>query len=166
MDLLIIRHGVAVEREEWSGNDDLRPLTDDGISKMRKAAQGLRTLIEAVDVMASSPLVRAQQTAQLVTKALHYSRDIETVDALRPGQDPQRFLDWLVSYADSDVIAIAGHEPHLSTLAWWLLTAKREARFELKKGGACLLRFDDAIDAGKAQLVWLLTPTQLRALAR
>ena len=165
-DLLVVRHGVAGEREDWSGDDDLRPLTEDGIAKMRKAAQGLHTLIERVDILASSPLVRAQQTAEILAKALRYPKGIETVDALRPGQDPKQFFEWLRQHDDSEVIAITGHEPHLSTTVWWLLSERRDPRFELKKGGACLLRFDDAVEAGKAQLVWLLTPTQLRALSR
>jgi len=166
MDLLVVRHGVAGEREDWSGDDDLRPLTDDGIAKMRKAAQGLHTLIERVDLLAASPLVRAQQTAEILAKALRYSGDIETVDALRPGQDPPQLLEWLRQHGASEMIAVAGHEPHLSTAVWWLLSERRDRRFELKKGGACLLRFEDKVEAGKAQLVWLLTPTQLRALAR
>jgi phosphohistidine phosphatase len=166
MDLLVVRHGPAGEREDWPGDDDLRPLTDDGIVKMRKAAQGLHTLIERVDILAASPLVRAQQTAEIVAKALRYSKGIETVDALRPEQDPLRVLEWLRQYGAREMIAIAGHEPHLSTTVWWLLSERRDPRFELKKGGACLLRFDDSVEAGTAELLWLLTPTQLRALAR
>src|SRR5690349_19619543 len=122
MDLLVVRHGAAGEREDWSGDDDLRPLTEDGIAKMRKAAQGLHTLIERVDILAASPLVRAQQTAEILSKAFRYAKDIQTVDALRPGQDPQRLLDWLREQDDGEVVAIAGHEPHLSTTSWWLLS--------------------------------------------
>ena len=166
MDLLVIRHGVAVEREDWSGNDDLRPLTDDGIAKMRKGAQGLRTIVERVDVLASSPLLRARQTAQIVAKVVEHPREVETVEALEPDQAPETLLAWARGYADEDTVAIVGHEPHLSTLVTWLLTGKRGSAIDLKKGGVCLLRFDDEPKAGEAQLVWLLTPAQLRALAR
>jgi phosphohistidine phosphatase len=166
MDLLVIRHGVAIDREDWSGNDDLRPLTDDGITKMRKGAQGLRTIVESVDVLASSALVRARQTAEIVAKVVEHPRDVETVDALRPDQPPDALLPWAERYADQDTVAIVGHEPHLSALVTWLLTGKRGSSLDLKKGGACLLRFNDELKAGHAQLVWLLTPAQLRALAR
>lgn len=166
MDLVVIRHGVAVEREQWSGDDDLRPLTDDGVSKMRKGAQGIRTLVDGLDVLAASPLVRAQQTAQIVARALENRPDVETIGALSPGQDPEPLLGWLEHYRDKDVVAVVGHEPHLSTAASWLVSGRRQPLLELKKGGACLVRFEDAIEAGAARLIWLLTPAQLRALAR
>ena len=166
MDLLVIRHGIAVEREEWSGHDDLRPLTDEGVSKMRKCAEGIVTQVERVDVLATSPLVRARRTAELVAKALEHDGDLEEVDELRPGQDPDAFLGWVEQHEGSDVVAIVGHEPHLSTLVSWLMSGRRESQIDLKKGGVCLLRFDDSVAAGKGQLLWLLTPAQLRALAR
>ena len=164
MDLLVIRHAIAVERDEWSGNDDLRPLTDEGMSKMRKVAQGLRTQVDSLEVLASSPLIRARKTAEIVASAFEHDR-ITMVEALRPEQDPEAFRPWVVQHADNDVVAIVGHEPHLSTLVSWLLSGKRESHVELKKGGACLVRFEEAPKAGAGQLLWLLTPNQLRALA-
>ena len=165
MDLLVIRHAIAVERDEWSGNDDLRPLTNEGVSKMRKGAQGLAAQVKNVDVLATSPLVRARKTAEIVAGALEHEGELEEVDALRPGQDPGAFVEWVERHAEHDVVAIVGHEPHLSTLVSWLLTGQSESRLDLKKGGACLVRFEHAPKAGTGQLLWLLTPNQLRALA-
>ena len=165
MDLLVIRHAIAVERDEWSGDDDLRPLTDEGVSKMRKGAQGLAAQVKNVDVLATSPLVRARKTAEIVARALEHEGELEEVDALRPDQDPRAFVEWVERHVENDVVAIVGHEPHLSTLVSWLLTGKSESRLDLKKGGACLVHFEEAPKAGRGQLLWLLTPNQLRALA-
>ena len=165
MDILVIRHAIAVEREDWSGDDDLRPLTDDGISKMKKGAEGLRTIVESVDVLATSPLVRARRTAEIVAKAIEHEDDLVEVGALRPGQKTEAFIEWAGQYEDAKIVAIVGHEPHLSTLVSWLLSGKRESQIELKKGGACLVRFEETPKPGEGQLLWLLTPTQMRALA-
>jgi phosphohistidine phosphatase len=165
MDLLIIRHGIAVDSEDWMGADDLRPLTDEGVRKMREAAEGLRTLVDVIDVLVASPLVRAQQTAHLV--ASEFDVDVvEISETLAPDQDPPLLLEWLVGLPPADVVAIVGHEPHLSTLATWLLCGEDDSKIELRKGAACLLRFDEEPKAGAATLVWLLPPAQLRALSR
>jgi phosphohistidine phosphatase len=62
-------------------------------------------------------------------------------------------------------VAIVGHEPHLSGLVTWLMTGQIDSRLELKKGAACLLRFERAPGEGEATLRWALTPSQLRDLA-
>lgn len=66
MNLLVVRHGVAMDKAEFVGNDDLRPLTLDGIRKMKKNARGLSHLTPRPSLLASSPLVRAQQTAEIL----------------------------------------------------------------------------------------------------
>ncbi|HEX4469200.1 MAG TPA: phosphoglycerate mutase family protein, partial [Gemmatimonadaceae bacterium] len=73
MDLLVIRHAIAEDKERFAAsgrNDDLRPLTEEGRSKMRRAAQGLRTVVGRIAHLASSPLVRARETAEIVAPAL------------------------------------------------------------------------------------------------
>src|SRR5436190_1246413 len=69
MQLLIVRHGIAEERETWAPrNDDLRPLTEEGKKKMKEAAKGLHALVPKLEVLASSPLTRAVQTATILAK--------------------------------------------------------------------------------------------------
>jgi len=165
VNLLVVRHGIAIEREDWQGDDELRPLTDDGVRKMRKAADGLHAIIDVIDIVAASPLVRAQQTAHLVAEPFGLTQ-VETLETLQPEADPDDLISWLADFGESDTIAIVGHEPHLSTLVTFLMTGQRRSRIELKKGAACMLRFDDTARAGDAILVWALPPAQLRALAR
>src|SRR5437879_13751146 len=86
MELLIVRHAIAEEPETWvPRDDDLRPLTDDGKKKMKEAAKGLQSLVPKLDVLASSPLTRAMQTAAILAKVYEKPEPL-SVDSLAPGQ--------------------------------------------------------------------------------
>jgi phosphohistidine phosphatase len=165
VELLVIRHGVAEEREtfEATGQDDsLRPLTKDGRRKMKRVAKGLRRLLPSVSLIATSPFTRALQTARIVSDAFG-NGELEHLDALTPDGKPQRFMAWLREHREYDRIAVIGHEPHLGSLVSWLLTGEAvEGRFALRKGGACLLEFDQQPRMGKARLLWYLPPSVLR----
>lgn len=165
MKLLIVRHGAAGDRESWQaeGHDDrLRPLTPDGKKEVRRAAAGLASLVPELAALATSPLVRAAQTAEILAKT--YRCDIITLEALEPEQDPSRAVEWLRTRQSDSTIGLVGHEPHLSTLVGYLLTENRDSFIDLKKGGACLLKMDPAIRAGSAELKWLLGPRELAKL--
>jgi phosphohistidine phosphatase len=172
MNLLVIRHAIAEDKETFAKTgrgDDQRPLTEEGRSKMRRAAEGLRVVVPRLASLASSPLVRARETAEIVAPALKVPR-VEIVEALRPDRPFDAFLDWLrqrslPNEGEDRTIGVVGHEPHLSGLVTWLMTGMTESRVELKKGAACLLRFDETPAAGAAVLRWALTPSQLRTLA-
>lgn len=167
MDLLVIRHAIAQDKAEFArtGRDDAqRPLTDDGREKMRHAAAGLRTLVPELARLATSPLVRAMQTAEIVAAAYDASPRIEIVDVLAPGSAHDDFASWLGRQNVDGTIAVVGHEPHLGGLVTWLLTGRDESHTPLRKGGAALLTFEGAPARGGAQLIWLLTPGILRRL--
>jgi len=162
MELLVIRHGAAMDKEEFARtgkSDDLRPLTSAGMEEMKEIAKGLRELVKKIDLLVTSPLVRAVQTAEIVAAAYDIPVS-ETTEALSPDSEPKDFEKWA---ADSDAkrIAIVGHEPHVTSLVSWLLTGEDDAIFDLKKGGMCLLEFDSGIEKGSGILNWLLTPRQL-----
>lgn len=164
MQLLVVRHGIAEERETWAPRDDaLRPLTADGKRKMKEGAKGLRSLVPRVDVLATSPLTRAMQTAAILAK-VYDKGDPTAVDALSPGQRPPALAPWLRTQATRKTVAIVGHEPALGALASWLTGGSERSFLELGKGGACLLELGERIDPGEAMLVWALRPSQLRAL--
>jgi phosphohistidine phosphatase len=166
MDLLVIRHAVAGDRDTFAKTgkrDELRPITEEGTRKMLRAAQGLRRIVDHVDYLATSPLVRARQTAQIVADELGISVG-EKTDVLSPEAKPAQFAQWLESHRSREVVAIVGHEPHLSTLITWLVSGVEESRVELGKGGACLLTLDGRPRKGCARLRWLLTPRQLREI--
>lgn len=168
MDLLIIRHAIAEDRDTFAStgkSDDQRPLTDDGKERMRLAAEGLRVVAPDINLLAASPLTRAQETAGIVGK--EYGLEIgATTDVLRPRAAFPDFIRWIAEHAEQPVVAIVGHEPHLSGLATWLMSGAKQSRIELKKGGACLLSFHSAPKKGGGTLEWALHPSHLRAIAK
>ncbi len=168
MHLLIIRHAIAEDRDSFAGSgktDDLRPLTDEGRAKMEVGAAGLRALLPDITLLASSPLMRAQQTAEIVGK--EYGLEVgATTDSLRPRAAFADFANWIAERGPQDVVAVVGHEPHLSALATWLICGTKHSRIELKKGGACLLSFAGVPKKGGGTLEWALQPSHLRAIAK
>ena len=164
MHLLVVRHGIAEDQEAWAPRDDaLRPLTEDGKKKMKEAAKGLHALIPRLDVLATSPLTRAVQTAAILAKVYEKAQPV-TVDALSPGEHPPAFATWLRNQTTHRTVAVVGHEPGLGTIVSWLTAGIERSFLELGKGGACLLDLGERIDAGEAMLLWVLRPSHLRAL--
>ncbi|MFN2564134.1 MAG: phosphohistidine phosphatase SixA [Gemmatimonadaceae bacterium] len=170
MQLLVIRHAIAEDREAFapSGRDDSeRPLTAEGREKMEQAVDGLRRLVPRIDLLAASPYTRAMQTAQIVAAAYGVSAaNIKGIDALVPEAPLQRFVSWVERRAATKVVAIVGHEPHLGQLVTWLMSGLPESRIELKKGGAGLLEFEGQPGPGVGVMRWLVTAGQLRDLRR
>lgn len=167
MRLLVVRHAAAEDKDEFARtgrSDDLRPLTSDGKRDMREAARGLRNVVPNIDVLATSPLVRAIETAEILGTT--YEREPVVVAALRPESPYDHVARWARTHAKKGVVVIVGHEPHLSGLVSWLLAGASASFVDLKKGAACLLEIEDAPAAGSAMLLWSVTPRQLRALGR
>lgn len=165
MQLLLLRHALAEEREEFAltgADDELRPLTRKGRKQMRLGARGLHVLVPRLDVIASSPLLRAQQTAEIVAR--EYGSKVVELPQLGPGQQPASVLHWLQSQGDAEVVALVGHEPDLGLLAAWLLTGSKRGFLPLKKGGACLIEMNGGLKQGNGVLQWSLPPKQMRAL--
>jgi len=164
--LLVIRHAIAEDREAWAQTgapDELRPLTKRGRRRMRRNARGLVELIGKLDFLASSPLVRAMQTAEIVADAFA-KLEISDLPALSPGSRPEDVAAWIGSPAGAQsTVAVVGHEPGLGELVSWLL-AGGGAFMPLRKGGACLLELA-SVGPASAKLLWSLTPTQLRRFA-
>ena len=167
MHLLLVRHASAEDRAAFAAagrDDDRRPLTERGARRMRRGAAGLASELERLDAIATSPLVRAVQTADILAEAFPRAAR-ETLPALAPGGDRPTLLAWLAGQG-RECVAMVGHEPDLSELAAWLLTAEARPFMDFKKGAVCLLVFDREPRAGDAELIWHLAPRQLRALAK
>ena len=165
MKLLLIRHAIAEEQEDFArtGKDDrLRPLTDEGRKKMKQAARGLKEITPEIDLLATSPLTRAAQTGAIVDTVYGGLKEVE-IEELSPEATPNDFLLWLRKQK-AGTLAAVGHEPSLSLILSWLLTGTERRIFAFRKGGACLLELPDEVGAGTATLLWALTPAQLRGL--
>lgn len=172
MRVLVIRHAIAEDSRAFAktGREDgARPLTKEGRAKMREGAAGLVKLVPKLDALATSPLARAIETAEIVAKAYGDGIKAVQVAALTPTKPVNALLHWLQSQASNNAsatVAVVGHEPHLGVFVSWLLTGLQESFVEVKKGSACLLEFEKDVKAGRAKLLWALKPGHLRDLGK
>ena len=167
MNLYLLRHGIAAPKNDsGTGSDSDRPLTAQGVKRMRKATRGLRRLRVPFDAVLTSPLARARQTAQIVADGLELTDRVEELPALAPGGSVSDLFSSLKAYKDRDHLLLVGHEPLLSTVVSYVLThdEKRSVTAVFKKGGLCRVEIDAVPPGGAGTLHWLLTPKQLRAL--
>ena len=162
--LYLIRHGLAEARGDAWPDDTKRPLTDEGMSRMRKAARGLVRLGVSIDVVLSSPLVRARQTAELVVSGLSSRPTLVSIDSLAPEGTYAAITADLEKHARKNRIALVGHEPAIGELAARLLGSRHPIEF--KKGAVCRIDVDDLPPVGPGKLRWMLTPKILRALKK
>lgn len=166
MKLILIRHAIAEDREDFARSgepDELRPLTADGKLRMKQTARGLREIVDDLDVLATSPLTRAVQTANIVARQ-YKNLPPAVVSSLAPGQEFEEFADWIKRLDDVQTVGAVGHEPHISALAAWFIAGSAQPFFEMKKGSAAMLEFSADVREGGAQLRWLLSPAQLRLI--
>jgi phosphohistidine phosphatase len=160
MDIYFIRHGIAVDPSEYEHDRD-RPLTEKGREKMGLVAQKLKRIGVNFNVIFTSPLVRAQQTAQVLLE-MGLSSAVEEFIALSPGGNLQEFLQ---TWAESDygktegAIAIVGHQPDLTDWAEQLIWGEIKEKLILKKAGIIGLSVPPvASPLGNSQLFLLTSP--------
>ena len=166
MRLLVIRHGIAVDREEYarSHNDDTaRPLTPEGRTKMERGAVGLRALVPELTTIASSTLKRAFDTATILARA-YGDLPVEKIPELAPGTPLDRTISWLAALPTKGNAAVVGHEPDLSRLVSALLCGADRPFIEFRKGAACLLEFTAPVARGAGVMDWFLGPKHLRRI--
>jgi phosphohistidine phosphatase len=162
MQLYIVRHGIAVDREDPKcPPDPERYLTEEGVEKTKQVAKGVVALAASVDLLLSSPYVRAMQTAEIFAAALDYAKQkIRRTDLLLPGADPSLLFRDLAKDKQSSSVFLFGHAPQLDDIIATALGSKRHIT-SLKKAGVALIELK-RISPPIALLVWLGTPKLLR----
>ena len=164
-ELYVMRHGLAVTSGSVRFSDDAqRPLVPEGKEKMREIAGGLKRMGFEVDWIVTSPLVRAVETAEIIAESMASSVPVDVCDAMRPGGSPEALLAFLAKRPNFRRVLVVGHEPDLSELAARLIGAGGHANLAFKKGGCCMISFDEFPPKSPGQLVWWLTPRLLRKL--
>ena len=162
--LYLIRHGVAAERGEQYPDDTKRPLTSDGMQKLRKEAKALQALDVTFDVILTSPLVRTRQTAEIIGAAFRDVPPIVNMPSLAPGGAHNAIIEELAKHHRRHRIALVGHEPGIGELAGRLIGLRRPIEF--KKGAICRIDVAALPPTGPGQLRWFLTPRILRKIGK
>jgi phosphohistidine phosphatase len=192
MELILIRHAKAFERDALKWPDDSRrPLTEDGVRDFRRLAKRLGRLVPAVELVESSAFERAWATAEILRDRAGWPKPRRS-ERLEPGGDEglgheglgreglgrermQALARSIAAMHGLRTVVWVGHEPMFSSLASFLLTGSIDAmRIEFAKGAALALRFQPPADAatppdassviGRAQMLWMLTPRMVRRM--
>jgi phosphohistidine phosphatase len=164
LELYLVRHAIAAERGPKYPDDRKRPLTADGIKRFKEAVAGLVSSGVELDVILTSPLTRAEETAALLSSGLKKRVPVETIAALAPGGKFAAIVDAVTKVAKKHRrIALVGHEPDLGEIAARWLGARGHVEF--RKGAVCAIDVDSATPSGPGTLRWLLPPRILRRLS-
>ena len=162
--LFLIRHGIAEERGDAWPDDAKRPLSEDGIERFQKSARGLARLDVWIDVVLTSPLVRARQTAEIVASAFDPRPSIITIESLAPGGSYASLVADLEKHGRKTRIALVGHEPGIGELGARLIGSRHS--FEFKKGAVCRIDVDEIPPVGPGDLRWFLTPKVMASIKK
>jgi phosphohistidine phosphatase len=165
MDVVVVRHGPAADRDpsRWP-DDQRRPLTSDGARATRRAAKGLASLRPTVDKVITSPAARAHATAEIFRKALKVEAELEIWDELAPDGPPGPILERLQRLSRRRGILLVGHEPTLGELLGLSVTGESVPITRFSKAGAAQITFPREPRPGAAEIGWVLTRKQLDRL--
>lgn len=156
--VVFFRHGIA---EDPSGEkpDGERSLTTSGHDRTKRSARGLQAVVSKIDVICSSPLLRALQTALWVTKAYGGKVKVQTTNALLPDAEPADTVR-IIREVGARTIVLVGHEPNLTRCIAELLGAPGLV-VNLRRAGCAAVTVDHE---GRGTLEWVLAPRVLRGL--
>ena len=162
MQLYVVRHGIAIDREDPKcPPDPERYLTEEGIKKTKQVAEGVVDLGATADLLISSPYVRAMQTAEIFSRALGFEKQkIKRSDLLLTGADPSLFFRELAKGKSASSVFIFGHAPHVDELIAQALGARRKVT-TLKKAGVALIELK-RVSPPSGEFAWVATPRLLK----
>jgi phosphohistidine phosphatase len=162
--VFVIRHAEAeepVDAARERRNDDQRRLTESGKRDMHRGAEGLTTLTDDIQLILTSPLKRAVETAEILHAAFHQAK-LREHPLLSPGFDPDALLESIAAHPGA--IALVGHEPDLSQWIGYMTTGDVRSVVRMKKGSVCRLDMPEPALPGEACIAWLITLKQLGKL--
>jgi phosphohistidine phosphatase len=160
MLVYFLRHASAGQSRANPKVDDKRPVDKEGIDQCRDIARLLSALDVHVDLIISSPLKRATQTASMVGTELGYDSKLILDAAMSPNATYEGFRGLLRRHGKLDAVMVVGHNPSISRFLSLLVTnGAFDKAFDMKKGSVA--RVDH--EGKKPVLTWLLTPKVARS---
>jgi len=155
MQIWLVRHAIAAQRDEFQGADVERPLTDKGRKRFRAFADWLAESAPPIRKIVTSPLLRAAQTANLLRKGMGLRKaDVTISDVLAPGASPDKILE-LAGQLSLEIVAFVGHEPDFSRALGAFVGG---GRFEFGKGAVAAIEFPEGPQLSRGTLQWFVGP--------
>lgn len=168
LKVFIVRHALAEDRDVFQKTnlpDSARPLLPKGEKQMQEMAKAIKKMVGQVDLIATSPYLRAQQTADILQKTFKRAGVFE-MQELTPGASVLKTLRAIQKIGRAETILLVGHEPHLGRFLSFVLTGSTRNLFDIKKGGVALIEFANRIDKKQAKLKCFLQPSQVKKIKR
>lgn len=166
MKLYVLRHGEAGKRLPAGSRDSERALTISGEEEVAEVANGLSKLKIKLDFVATSPLKRSRQTAEILVRALKVKKNnLEEWDELKPEGKKLELYRRLSKFKQQSSVLVVGHEPYLSTMIADMVFANSGGHINLKKAGVARVEITSFQPSITADLRWLLTPKHLKKIA-
>jgi phosphohistidine phosphatase len=163
VDIYILRHGRAEKRAPSVHGDAGRALTGEGRTEILGVAEFLASRDVVFGCIATSPYVRALETAQIVTKALGKRGLLVQWEELTPGSSIEALESRISSRSEDESLLIVGHEPLLGAFTGYMISGGHEAAIALGKGGLAKIR-NARFDPVSGELQWLLTVRQIMSM--
>ncbi|MGI6415154.1 MAG: SixA phosphatase family protein [Thermoguttaceae bacterium] len=161
MILYIVRHAAAVPYGDPDWPDFDRPLTEKGIARFSQFIQALATADFAPGIVATSPLVRCRQTAEILSRMVSRRPPVVAREELAPASDLSGLTSWVAqAAADCDQVAWVGHAPDVGHLAAALI-GHGSSQIHFSKGAVAAIQFDGLPARGEGELCWLAMPKLL-----
>lgn len=154
-----MRHASAVERLGGAIlNDSQRPLTDEGKAEAKLVASALKRIGVKPDLIISSPLTRARQTAEIIRDGLDGKEELKVSDSLAPGGTSSEVLKYLKQQGSFEDAFLVGHEPDIGRIAADMIWAGPEVAIPFKKAGVIRVDIVDLPPSWPGTLKWFMTP--------
>jgi phosphohistidine phosphatase len=151
--LYFLRHGDA--GQAWATNDEQRPLSAEGEAALAAAAATWTRLKLRPEVVLTSPLVRARQTADLLCQGIGCAAEPIVDERLRPGAGWGEMARAMAAHPNAARVCFVGHEPDLSQVVAQLTGA---SSVRMRKGGLACVEFYGVPEPGSGELAWLIDP--------
>lgn len=162
MYIYFLRHANAGEPKPNPAKDEKRPLDERGIEQSHDVGRALAAMNATLDVIISSPLLRALQTAEIVATEMHHGQKVVTDAGLRPGATFEEFEQLLTRHSRTEAIMVVGHNPNLSQFLNKLLPGGNGASpIEMRKASIAKIEKEGR---NSAILKWYMTPKVVRAI--
>jgi phosphohistidine phosphatase len=168
MELYVIRHAIAQQLGRKNDfMDEKRALTTEGRERMCEVVKGLRRVGVELDLILTSPLVRAVETAEVISTGLGLSnQEIEQTGNLAPGASTEDLFAEIKRHTGAESIALVGHQPDLGEIISKIVQGNGSLAIELKKGSVCCIKVTETVPTLRGSLMWLFAPKHLRMLAK
>ena len=163
MKLYMVRHGIALDIGEQGVTRDFdRPLSESGQRKTAAAGRGLRAMGCRPDVIGSSPLVRAWQTAECLRAVYDEPPELEVCDFMAPGGSPVDLVTWCNTHPPQSTLMLVGHMPDVAWHTHELLVEEDRQPLPFKKAAVACIAFPDRARIEGGRLEWFKQPRTLR----